>query len=308
VNPSERASPSAEWEKTDLENLYQTVNDWNSTGQQERLAELRETPAVRENLINARRHLLIAQRVCPMMPDVDLQLAMLDFLEPTVSPQGLTHLQRAISLNRANPVALDSIAHLADVAGMIDIALGCWRRELELTPDAIQRIATLLKGRVSIEDQIERVFPASPRILMELATTLYANSTDGNSRELLLQRCIRMLIEQRQQIVGDEDPFVEISTNEAEYFYTLGQAHGLLGNYEAAVDCFRQALRISPTQLNWRLELVNLLRKQRRFAAAVKQAELCLTIDPNRKETVELLRQIHTEQSTQSDESTESRP
>lgn len=284
---SDRNEPEA-WSRTDVSALYVLANELDSSGQHQRLDELRESSLVAENLLPARHHFEMAHRVSPLLPGVDLPLAMLAFLDPSAHANGVGHLERAVVLTPTDPETLDAVATLAEAVRMPELAYGCWRRELLSKPDALRRIATHLVGRIGIEEQLACVIPNSPQVYMELATTVYAGSGADETRHFLLTKVVQVLTEQSETMLAD-----------SEGLHLMARARWLLDESESAIDYYRRALAQEPMQLDWRLELVDLLRSQRRFALALKQAELCLSIDPHRLQTQVIIKELRAELATE---------
>jgi len=269
------------WSRTDVAALYAQANDWAANGQANRLADLRESILVSENLRRARWHFLAAQKASPLLPGVDVPLAMLDFLDPAAMANGEVHLSRAIALTPTDPELLETTAVLAESANLHDFAFGCWRRELIFKPQALQKTATYLAGRLSIEQQMARVLPNSPEAFLELATTVYAGPGHEEARTILLKNVVQMISEK-----------IAAEPGTGEEFHQIARAHNLLGEYDSAIEDYRKALSLDPLQLDWRLELVDVLRMQGRISVALKQAELCLAVAPDRKEIRELVSQL----------------
>lgn len=280
---SDEQEPDA-WSRTDISALYALANQGGSNRQHLKLDELRESKLVVENLRPARHHFTMAQKVSPLLPGVDLPLAMLAFLDPASVTTGVTHLERAVVLTPTDPETLDAAGVLAEAAGLSEFAYGCWRRELLLKPDALQRIATRLAGRIRIEEQLAYVIPHSPEVFMELASTVYAGAESEETKQFLLKKVVEVLTEQSENAIAS-----------SEGLHLMAQARQMLGETDLAIDYYRRALTQNPMQLEWRLELVNLLRSHGRLPLALKQAELCVSIDPHRAATQVLIQELRAE-------------
>ena len=277
-------SQADRWRQADLFTLYAAANQFSAKRQKDRLEKLRQSPDVIENLLPARWHFLQAQRYSPLLPEADLQLAYLEFLDPDAPVSGISRLERAIKLTPADPETLDRVANLAEAAALKDLAYGCWRRQLMLRPTDLQRIAKHVFGRISIQEQMSRILPDFPEPLLELATTVYAAPKQEKERRVLLLRVVELLTQQSKTVMVT-----------SRGMHLMGRARVLLDEPDTAIYYYRQALTQAPMQLEWRLELVEILRNQGRFALALKQAELCLSVNPERKETRQLIEQLQRE-------------
>lgn len=60
-------------------------------------------------------------------------------------------------------------------------------------------------------------------------------------------------------------------------------------NIEEAIECYRRALALNYTRINWRIELAKLLAEKKRMPEAMQQARICLRIYPASKEARKLV-------------------
>jgi O-antigen ligase/tetratricopeptide (TPR) repeat protein len=288
---AEQSRAGANWRKTDPAVLYVQIHEWIRDGERERVEALCALPPIRDNLLPAWKHLTAAQAACPLMPGVDLQLATLAFVENPGEPTGEEHLRRAVLVSPGDPDRMVRCGSLAQAAGLTEFAYACWRRSLELDPDRLGKIRRLWTAGVTLEEELNRILPESPELLLSLAEASYAGDENRANREILIKKA-------EELIASEPGRFTESSR-----LRTLARCNVLRDNPAAAADYYQQLLSLEPLQVAWRLELVRLLRQQGNHRAALDQAELCLAMAPDQKavrDQVSALRHLTIQQSTAS--------
>ena len=278
---------SADWSLTDPVVLYLRIQDWTRAGDSERVDALRNIPQVRDNLVPALRHLSAAQMACPLMPEIDLQLAMLAFVRNPREPAGKAHLRRAVLVSPGDPDLLIRCGTLAQAAGLSGFSHACWHRSLELAPDRLHKIRHLWMNQMTLDQELQSILPDSPELLLSLASGSYAGDEHLAIRHALVLRAQQLLEVNSGQLT------------ESERLHALARCSVLRDDPTAAVDYYRQLLVREPLHIEWRLELVGLLHQQGKYRAALDQAELCQAMAPDQatiRERVNSLRQLHLRQ------------
>ncbi len=267
------------WNLTDPAVLYAKVQTLVRSGQGARINELQKDPLIRDNLVAARLHLVAAQRACPLMPKIDLQLAMLDFLANSTDPTGEAHLRRAVAVTPTRPDVLFLAGFLAHVAGLDDLSNESWRSCLRFDPQKFPQIEKLL-GKLPLQEQIRRILPESPEFLLALANQKYAGEGQRAERHLLAEQAEGFLHAQQARLPA------------AEYLRLLAQVRSLQDRNATAEELFRQALQLAPLNVEWRFQFAQQLRQRGRLKAACAQAEACVSLSPERPEFRKLLAEL----------------
>ena len=278
----------ADWNVTGPAALYRRIHNWIRAGDSERVDELRNIPQVRDNLEPAWWHLSAAQAACPLMPEIDFQLATLAFVGNPRDPAGEKHLRRAVLVSPGNPDLLIRCGTLAQAAGLTEFSYACWRRSLELDPDRLHKIRHLWMNHVTLEQELQWILPNSPQLLLSLASGSYAGDKHREIRHALVLRAQQLLEVKSGQLT------------ESERLHVRARCSVLRDDPAAAVDYYRQLLVREPLHIEWRLELVGLLHQQGKYQAALDQAELCQAMAPEQaaiRARVTALWQLHLRQS-----------
>jgi len=280
AHADENRRPSSEiWLQTNPVNFYRQANLWDATGQFERIQSLAEIPTIQSNLVAAYDHLKTAQSKCALMPDVSQRLAIFAFAGDPTKLNGEAQLRRAVVLEPTSSRVFCEVGQLAGLANLTDFSLACWRKSLELGPEYLLQIHQSASERYSLDEELERVIPKSGEMLLRLSQSITGGDSQSK-REKLAQSAIDLL----------GVPVTGVS--EADRFHLLGQGYSLLGDKEAAITKYQQALELSPVKIEWRLELVNLLLALKGPKAALREAEVCVVIDPHQKRLQELVLEL----------------
>jgi len=260
---------SSDWDLTDLGVLYDRIQTWTREGAGEQITELLELPLVRENLLPAWQHLSAAQKACPWMPEIDIHLAMLNFVRHPGEPAGVDYLRRAVVIAPGDPALMLRCGTLAQSAGRTDFAFECWRRTLELNPERLLKIRPLWMDKVSLDDELRRILPNSPELLLSLAEEHYAGEEHRDGRLTLVRKA--------EQLLNDTSSPI----SQSHRIHMLARASVLKNDYSSAKDHYQRLLVFEPLQVVWRMEFVDFLSQHGENEEALKQAELCLGLAPD---------------------------
>lgn len=242
------------------------------------LEQLRAEPAVFRNLLPAWQHLLSARQACPLNAEVHLRLAELSFLNaPPLTD--VRHLQRAERLTPGQPARLYEIGALHYNAARFDEAFAAWHRTWLLAPQYQPRILPLVLAKADIMTVLDRVVPAQPEVLLELAVRQFADESLRSQREAVLNRAAMLLDRQRRE--------------DGSWYHLRGEVERMLGRLTEAAANFQQAVELQPGNVAWRYELALLLVELGRVEEAHEQARWCIRHDPQRTEYRQLLQTIY---------------
>lgn len=264
------------WEFTDPAVLHFRTNHFRETGNAYALEQLRNEPVVRENLVPALQHLLLARKFCPFLPQVHLRLAELWFLQGDPSIDGM-HLVRARRLAPGDPVLLFRGGLLDLNAGREKTAYESWRKCSGLTDRYEDRILALASERLGVAELVEAVLPDSPQLLVRLARQRYASE----------EKAQHLLVERAEQLIN------QVDLPEEEWHYLRGSLYALKNQLPLAVQSYGRALALRPKQVRWRYELAMILRQQGLSEDAHEQAKWCVRQDPSSTEFRRLLQEIN---------------
>ena len=277
------ASDWQPWHLTHISVLHGRANSFARAQNGEALRGLRADPLVAYNLRPALHHLFAAQAACPILPGVDLSIAALQFLLDDSSPAGEGNIRRAVLLKPGDADALFIAGLLAHQTQQDDLACSYWRRSLTLTPRYLTRILDFVGGLLDLEfkEVVGRVLPEDPELLLELAATRYVAAEHKAERQLLLDRAAALTQHQTPR------------TPESQWHYLNARNHQLRQQFDKAIESYRRALRSEPTQVEWRLELAQLLRDQGRLSDAHDEARVCASLDPQDSRVRQLIIELN---------------
>lgn len=272
--------PTADWTRTELANLYRSANLFREQGREDQLEELRRLPVVRTNLLPAWEHLQAAQATCPLMPDLDIPLALLSFVSDSRQTTGEAALRRAIQMAPSDPDLLETCGRLAQLAGMTDFARHCWRQCLQIEPDRFSKIVLHLPKDRSLAVHLEELLPDSPTVWTSIALSQLMGDEHRLERRLLAHRAELLLKDSAS------------ARSQLSQLRELARVNRLLDEPVVAQDLYRQAIALDPLNVDLRIELVNALKAQQQWRLALEQAELSRSLDPGRVSLSHMVREL----------------
>jgi tetratricopeptide (TPR) repeat protein len=272
------ADRSSLWEMTSPMLIQRQLHQFVQNGRLADLDSLRSYPVVRDHLRPALRHLILARRACPLLPDVHLLIAELCGLVAEPASDQVP-LETARRLAPSDPELLFQVGLLAFQAGRTDQAYDAWRASLVLSPARLQAILTVVDKQMQTPGVIEKLLPPSPRLLIQLAQGTYHAQGQAGVRRLLTGRA-EALIEQ-------------VDLPEAEEHALRGAAFAIRERYPEAIANYKLALGLRPTEIGWRYELARVLQQAGRIEEAFLEARWCVLADPRKGEYRDLLEEIN---------------
>lgn len=270
-------SEQAVWKLTDTVNLHGWAQHLANQGRKVESANLRNKPSVRENLPHVLRHLRLARRSCPLLPEAHLLMAQLSVLE-TGDVDNRQHLERVRQTARGNPGILTRCGLLELQAGRTELACKSWRMSLELSAGQLPAIVELARPHMDLAANIPHMVPNSPELIIQIAETHFDAEDDRRIRRSLLDKAESLLS------VAQFD--------EAERRLLLGQIASQRNAYRQAVRYFTEAVAMRPENCRWRYELAVALKHAGRLPEAQEQARVCVGTDPENQEYEALLREV----------------
>jgi O-antigen ligase len=228
------------------------------------LERLRKEPIVRDNLLPALKHLILARRACPWMARVELATAQLGFLvdDPACDRDPLGRVRR---LTPTDPDILFQCGGLELQAGRGDAALDAWRRCLTLDSTYLEAVVQGGSQILSPAEVVDRLLPDSPALLAEAAHTSLAKE-HAEARQGIGRR-LQSLVEQG-------------NLPAAERHFFQGVALGLMERPDQAISEYLEAVQLDPRKTAWRYELAILLTQEGRTHEACEQFLVCIQMQP----------------------------
>jgi hypothetical protein len=261
------------WEITSPIVLHRQLCQFAQNGRQADLDSLRSFPVVRDCLRPALRHLVLARRACPLLPDVHLLIAELCGLVADPASDQVP-LETARRLAPSDPELLFQAGLLAFQAGRTGQAYDTWRESLLLSSTRLQAILTIVDKQMPTPGVIEKLLPPSPRLLIQLAQGPYHAQERAGVRRLLTERA-ETLIEQ-------------VDVSKADKYALHGAVFALRERFPEAI-----ALGIRPQEIGWRYELARALQQAGRIEEAFLEARWCVLADSGEGKYRDLLEEIN---------------
>ena len=277
ANEAAGRSEQALWQLTDTVNLHGWAQHLATQRRTAESANLRNRPPVLDNLPHALRHLRLARRSCPLLPEAHLLLAQLSVLE-TDDVDNRQHLERVRQTARGNPGILTQCGLLELQAGRTELACKSWQMSLELAIEQLPDIVKLARPHMDLAAHIPQLVPNSPELIIQIAETDFADGGDREIRRSLLDTAERLLW------VGQFD--------QGERRWLLGRIASLRNAHGQAVRYFTEALAMRPENNHWRYELAVALKQAGRLPEAQEQARVCVRTDPENQQYEALLREV----------------
>ena len=272
-------SDEAIWLETHPIVLYRQFNQWHAAEQFELTGMLLENPEIQNCLRPAHDHLLQSLRVCPLMPDVGPLLATLQFITAPDTPSGEGYLRRALVVGPSSSSTFFQIGQLAELAELKSFSRSCWKKSLQLGPRFLRDIHAILATNLSLDDELNQVIPPSGEMLLELAQ-LYPSADQRDERTQLAAKAIEILSHESS------------GPDEAKHRHLIAKAYAISRLPDEAIQAYRHALDLSPNQVEWRVELVKLLAEFRGLHWALREAETCVALAPDRKSLQDLVQDL----------------
>ena len=270
-------SEQAVWRLTDPANLHGWAQHLATHGRTVESANLRNKPPVRENLPYALRHLRLARRSCPLLPESHLLLAQLSVLE-TGDVDNRQHLERVRQTARGNPGILTRCGLLELQAERTDLACKSWRMSLELTVGQLPAIVELARPHMDLAANIPQMVPNSPELIVQIAGTHFDGEGDEKIRRSLLDKAEGLLLARQ--------------FDEAKRRLLLGRIASQRTAHRQAVRYLTEAVAMRPENSHWRYELAVALKQAGRLPEAQEQARVCVRTDPENQQYEALLREV----------------
>ena len=268
------------WQFTSPMVLHARAAEFALTGDDEALADLRADPVVRENLEPALQHALLARSYGPLLCRAHQLLGQLCFLydEPQ---QDAPHIERAAHLLPQDPAVRYWAGALHFQSGRMEPARKHWRRCLALSLEYDDRIIPVAMEQMPLEEFVNDLLPDAPEVLLRVADRRMSAERPPEWDRLLGAKLMRLLDASSEQVMESADSD-----------YWRARALQLVGDLEPALESLKRAAARNPGNVEWRMRLAALLRDLGHTREAVREAEVCVRLDPENAAAQQLLDEI----------------
>jgi tetratricopeptide (TPR) repeat protein len=235
-------------------------------------------PFLDQHLHPALRHLLQARDRCPLLSEVQLQLAVNREKFPQADSRR-AYLERVKQLAPDDPEQW----YLCGVLELFDEdterAWASWRHCLELSDRYLANMVGSVAGNPDVPGVLSQILPDRPALWLTAADQLYPGPEAASKRRPLLEKALALLT---------RPP----GPRSAAELHRVGAVQAALGEAEAALASYRLALESEPQQINWRFELASLLCEQRRFSEVRSELLTILATQPGNGPAKSLLETV----------------
>lgn len=244
--------------------------------------QLRHEPTAVEQLGGAYRHLEAAERACPLIAWVDVNLAELGLVVRDGADAALEQ-ERIDMAEKLAPGRADfwlRTGRLHFLAKRDAAAVRSWSRALELEPRRSSDIVQIAQTRLPMATIVDEVLPPRAQVLIDLALDQFGKPDQREARDRLLARAAAL--------IDDDTTLDEPLRHWYKSRLLLAQ-----GRTDAGIEALEQAVRLLPDQGYWRytlaLELEQAGRRDEARRHAATAARL-LPLNDNVEQLVERLR------------------
>jgi tetratricopeptide (TPR) repeat protein len=234
-----------------------------------------------------------ARDLCPIAWEPPLWLAE-NADQLSTGQSSLDYVLTAQRLNPTNPEINFTAGALLYASGRYDEAWPHWHDHLVVTPRRLPRILELARQQLTVDEVISRVLPANLQLL-SAAAAISQRAGQAADRQRYLGAVVRLAEE--KMAVGSADQ--REAMRDPELASLLGRAFRELGEPAAAIEAFQRAVRYSPTQVDWRVELAQLLLESSQIDEARRQVRTALDLEPEHRIAQQLRLEIARQQAEQ---------
>lgn len=235
----------------------------------------------RKYLVPALAHGMRARDLCPLLSTVQLWLA--DQAGWFVrADRREVYLARARELRPCHPTIWYLLGAEELAQGRTELAWFNWHQSLLGSDQHLPEILAQTRKHLPPLDIRDRVLPDKPELLIKAAKLLYPEDANRAERTPFLEKAL-VRAGRPDRAVRGEDLVLQ------------GRILDNLDRPADAVLAYQRALMLEPERLEWRMQLAELLFRQRNLAEARQQLVLIVTAQPNHRDAHALLDAIEQE-------------
>jgi len=175
-------------------------------------------------------------------------------------------------------------AALADAErGAWDDAVAKFKRVVKLSPQTVPEVISVLEAQYDRPDLAVAAAADGddPGALMQLAQRLRAKG----GHEAVAQDAWKAGVASLERVCAGNDP-------SPGALAALGNAYRFDGRRDDAIGAYRRALVLEYGRVEWRLELARLLNASGRRPEALREAQICLRLQPANEAARELVGEL----------------
>lgn len=196
-------------------------------------------------------------------------------------PSGADSIRKGYELAPYDPTTCFVAGYLDTVQGKLEDSYKKFERAIELDGSLFKDIANIYIYDVNRPDLAIDIADENPWNISYVANVLA--EYDGESE--IAKRARERVTQVLKSRCDREDAAPSV-------YAALGYIHVKNKEYQDAIECFRQALILDYGQLNWRMTLARVLDKVGRTEEAVREANVCLHLDPDMKSARDFINEI----------------
>lgn len=272
-----RAGDAQMWSATSLASLHAQLQRLQSKKQTAAVQQIKFDPLVRSTLASANECFLTARRQCPLLPKVHVRLAGLAAIVDGPSKEKL-HVDHALRLAGNDVRLLQVCGQIEAVSGRVERACAIWSRCIALAPGTLDGILRLAERHLDLTRYIDQILPNQPELFLRVAQEKFAGDQHAPLRRVLADKAEMLMTHQ------------SIPSDERQHMAAALQV--LRNDPSGAIESYKRALAMRPTETGWRYDLARLLTREGRLEEAQKEAQQCVHASPNDEQYAELLKEI----------------
>jgi O-antigen ligase/tetratricopeptide (TPR) repeat protein len=260
--------------------LEQRASELFRSDDQASIEEMRRTDVIAKDLAAAHRLLRMARSQCPMIAQIHLRLAELEFIEGKPRFDG-RHTRRAQQLSAGDPDMAFEVGRSFLAGGQRLEGLHAWRECLRLSPRRWPEIYQMVGSQLTGDEMDRELLPDDPALIAAIAEQAFSLAEQHATRDRLFDRALRLL-------EGTPDPPRQLGWGNL-----LRTRIALVREqYDVATKELEGAIVLQPSEASLRHQLARLYWRGNRFDEAIREARLAARLAPQDAIHAQLLDQI----------------
>jgi O-antigen ligase/tetratricopeptide (TPR) repeat protein len=257
------------WATSSVPNLHRLLRFTSRSNPAEYLTLRQDPNLVTEELKLAYECFKKAESRFPLAERPMYRLAQLSvvFDPPETNKQlELDYIAKVLELSKGNTGIAYDCGLLALFSGNQKLAIELWSDCILKSQRYEAPIVLFSMQELPLKSFFEEVLPQNPYYLLKISRKYFSEEAQTLPNKLLLVHTKRLINQ------GEMEP--------KEKFALLGKAHFLSGEFPEAVNNFRQAINLDPTQFEWRMDFAKSLHAIAEFDEAIKELKICQLESP----------------------------
>jgi tetratricopeptide (TPR) repeat protein len=245
-------------------------------------AEASQEPPQQQALTRAAmQHSLMARDLCPLAWEPYLWMTQnIEYFQR--SPTRLAYLQKAHQLHPSSWDISFALGSVCYDEGRYDEAWQAWREALRFSNRHADTILARARKQLSPAEIIEKILPADPRKVFEVALQSERAGLEED-RQVYLKRVLALI---------DQGVTTGLGRDRGAIQEFAARVYQQVGDSERAIDAYRAAIAQRPGELAWRLGLAQLLIGSERYPEAMRELRAILVFAPEQEQATNLLKRV----------------